>query len=50
MCITNPCGSLRSSTDSDGLLAVLDTSQSLRATQDGSARRKVQEVVSSLEE
>ena len=41
---------LRSATNSDGLLAVLGAAQILRAMQDGSAKRKVQEVVSSLEE
>ena len=48
--MNNPCGSLRSATNYDGLIAVLGVAQVLRAMQDGSARCKAQEVVSSLEE
>jgi hypothetical protein len=41
---------LRSATNSDGLLAVLGAAQVLKAMQDGSTRKRVEEVVSALEE
>ena len=41
---------LRSATNSDGLLAVLGAAQVLKAMQDGSAKRRAQEVVASVEE
>ena len=41
---------LRSATNSDGLLAVLGAAQVLKAMQDGSAKKRSEEVVSSLKE
>lgn len=41
---------LRSATNSDGLLAVLGAAQVLRAMQDGSAKRRVEESISAVEE
>ena len=41
---------LRSATNSDGLLAVLGAAQVLKAMQDGSAKRRVQEAIESIEE
>lgn len=41
---------LRSATNSDGLLAVLGAAQVLRAMQDGSAQRRVQEAVDAITE
>lgn len=41
---------LRSATNSDGLLAVLGAAQVLKAMQDGSAKKRVQEVIDSVEE
>jgi hypothetical protein len=41
---------LRSATNSDGLLAVLGAAEVLKAIQNGSAKRKVQEVISAVEE
>jgi hypothetical protein len=41
---------LRSATNSDGLLAVLGAAQVLKAMQDGGAKKRAQEVVSSVEE
>jgi hypothetical protein len=41
---------LRSATNSDGLLAVLGAAQVLKAMQDGSAKRRVTEAITSIEE
>lgn len=41
---------LRHSTNSDGLLAVLGAAQILRVMRDGSAKQRVEEVISALEE
>ncbi|GAX14471.1 hypothetical protein FisN_11Hh068 [Fistulifera solaris] len=41
---------LRSATNSDGLLAVLGAAQVLRAMQDGSAKKRVEESVNAVEE
>lgn len=41
---------LRSATNSDGLLAVLGAAQVLKAMQDGSAKRRVNESIDSIEE
>lgn len=41
---------LRSATNSDGLLAVLGAAQVLRAMQDGTTKRRIQEVVDAVEE
>ena len=41
---------LRSATNSDGLLAVLGAAQVLRAMQDGTAKRRVLEAISAVEE
>jgi len=41
---------LRSATNSDGLLAVLGAAQVLKCMKDGGAKRRVQEVISALEE
>ena len=41
---------LRSATNSDGLLAVLGAAQILRVMKDGTAKKRVEEVISALEE
>lgn len=41
---------LRSATNSDGLLAVLGAAQVLKAMQDGSAKRRVTQAITSIEE
>lgn len=41
---------LRSATNSDGLLAVLGAAQILKAMQDGTARKRTEEAISSIEE